>query len=113
MGNPSGNKSDMNLENRNSCLCSSFYYCLNTRYINCARCEEEQNLVAFQYQKQIFYRTCRVISPGRELLVWYGKDYARSLGIEWKGKKEWWINADGESPKVGDTEQGKRRAGQK
>uniref|UniRef100_A0A8D1VU66 Histone-lysine N-methyltransferase PRDM7 n=1 Tax=Sus scrofa TaxID=9823 RepID=A0A8D1VU66_PIG len=29
------------------------------RYVNCARDDEEQNLVAFQYHRQIFYRTCR------------------------------------------------------
>uniref|UniRef100_A0A5F4VQS5 PR/SET domain 9 n=1 Tax=Callithrix jacchus TaxID=9483 RepID=A0A5F4VQS5_CALJA len=28
------------------------------RYVNCARDDEEQNLVAFQYHRQIFYRTC-------------------------------------------------------
>ncbi|XP_036919431.1 probable histone-lysine N-methyltransferase PRDM7 isoform X8 [Sturnira hondurensis] len=40
------------------------------RYVNCARDDEEQNLVAFQYHGQIFYRTCRVVRPGCELLVW-------------------------------------------
>uniref|UniRef100_A0A2K6ET94 PR/SET domain 7 n=1 Tax=Propithecus coquereli TaxID=379532 RepID=A0A2K6ET94_PROCO len=49
------------------------------RYVNCARDEEEQNLVAFQYHRQIFYRTCRVIRPGCELLVWYGDEYGREL----------------------------------
>ncbi|KAM9033415.1 histone-lysine N-methyltransferase PRDM9-like isoform 1-T1 [Sarcophilus harrisii] len=56
------------------------------RYVNCAREEEEQNLVAFQYQRQIFYRTCRVIRPGCELLVWYGDEYGQELGIKW-GRK--------------------------
>ncbi|XP_074162925.1 histone-lysine N-methyltransferase PRDM9-like isoform X2 [Sminthopsis crassicaudata] len=56
------------------------------RYVNCAREEEEQNLVAFQYQRQIFYRTCRVIRPGCELLVWYGDEYGRELGIKWGSK---------------------------
>ncbi|KAG8508172.1 Histone-lysine N-methyltransferase PRDM9, partial [Galemys pyrenaicus] len=53
------------------------------RYVNCARDEEEQNLVAFQYHRQIFYRTCRVVRPGRELLVWYGDEYGQELGIKW------------------------------
>ncbi|XP_036880969.2 histone-lysine N-methyltransferase PRDM9-like [Manis javanica] len=59
------------------------------RYVNCARDDEEQNLVAFQYHSQIFYRTCQLIRPGSELLVWYGDEYGQELGIErrskWKG----------------------------
>ena len=51
------------------------------RFINCARYEEEQNLVAFQYHKNIYYRTIQHIYPGDELLVWYGDDYAMDLGI--------------------------------
>ncbi|XP_047645089.1 histone-lysine N-methyltransferase PRDM7, partial [Phacochoerus africanus] len=60
------------------------------RYVNCARDDEEQNLVAFQYHRQIFYRTCRVVRPGCELLVWYGDEYGQELGIKWgsKWKKE-------------------------
>ncbi|XP_037671730.1 probable histone-lysine N-methyltransferase PRDM7 [Choloepus didactylus] len=60
------------------------------RYVNCARDDEEQNLVAFQYHRQIFYRTCRAIRPGCELLVWYGDEYGQELGIKWgsKWKKE-------------------------
>ncbi|XP_041921254.1 histone-lysine N-methyltransferase PRDM9-like isoform X2 [Alosa sapidissima] len=51
------------------------------RYVNCARDGEEQNLVAFQYRGGILYRCCKPIVPGEELLVWYGEDYARDLGI--------------------------------
>ncbi|XP_062941309.1 histone-lysine N-methyltransferase PRDM7-like [Cynocephalus volans] len=60
------------------------------RYVNCARDDEEQNLVAFQYHGQIFYRTCQVIRPGCELLVWYGDEYGQELGIkrDSKWKKE-------------------------
>ncbi|XP_006877079.1 PREDICTED: histone-lysine N-methyltransferase PRDM9-like [Chrysochloris asiatica] len=53
------------------------------RYVNCARDEEEQNLVAFQYHRQIYYRTCRTVRPGCELLVWYGDEYGQELGIKW------------------------------
>ncbi|XP_017517700.3 histone-lysine N-methyltransferase PRDM7 [Manis javanica] len=60
------------------------------RYVNCARDDEEQNLVAFQYHSQIFYRTCQLIRPGSELLVWYGDEYGQELGIKcgskWKGE---------------------------
>ena len=51
------------------------------RYVNCARSEFEQNLVAFQHQGQIFYRSFKDIAAGTELLVWYGHDYGKELGI--------------------------------
>ncbi|XP_058876519.1 histone-lysine N-methyltransferase PRDM9-like [Acipenser ruthenus] len=53
------------------------------RYVNCARNEEEQNLVAFQYKGEIYYRSCKPIPPRCELLVWYGDEYGRELGIRW------------------------------
>ncbi|KAM5307319.1 histone-lysine N-methyltransferase PRDM9-like isoform 2-T3 [Glossophaga mutica] len=56
------------------------------RFVNCARDDEEQNLVAFQYHRQIFYRTCRVVRPGRELLVWCGDEYGQELGSKWGSK---------------------------
>ncbi|XP_043769799.1 probable histone-lysine N-methyltransferase PRDM7 [Cervus elaphus] len=60
------------------------------RYVNCARDDEEQNLVAFQYHGQIFYRTCQVVRPGCELLVWYGDECGQDLGIkrDSRGKSE-------------------------
>ncbi|XP_076049850.1 uncharacterized protein LOC143030576 [Oratosquilla oratoria] len=51
------------------------------RYVNCSRNLRETNLVAFQYQGQIYYRTVTHINRGAELMVWYGDDYARELGI--------------------------------
>ncbi|XP_053520226.1 histone-lysine N-methyltransferase PRDM9-like isoform X2 [Artibeus jamaicensis] len=56
------------------------------RFVNCARDDEEQNLVAFQYHGQIFYRTCRVVRPGCELLVWCGNEYGQELGSKWGSK---------------------------
>ncbi|XP_072326189.1 histone-lysine N-methyltransferase PRDM9-like [Scyliorhinus torazame] len=53
------------------------------RFVNCARKEEEQNLVAFQQQGKIYYRSCKPIPPRCELLVWYGDEYAKELGIKW------------------------------
>uniref|UniRef100_G3UCJ8 SET domain-containing protein n=1 Tax=Loxodonta africana TaxID=9785 RepID=G3UCJ8_LOXAF len=44
---------------------------------------KEQNLVAFQYHRQIFHWTCCTIRPGCELLVWYGDNYSQELGIKW------------------------------
>ncbi|XP_076045824.1 uncharacterized protein LOC143028068 [Oratosquilla oratoria] len=51
------------------------------RYVNCSRNLRETNLAAFQYQGQIYYRTVTHINRGAELMVWYGDDYARELGI--------------------------------
>ncbi|XP_053538297.1 histone-lysine N-methyltransferase PRDM9 [Ictalurus punctatus] len=49
------------------------------RYVNCARNDEEQNLVAFQYRGGILYRCCRPIGPGHELLLWYEEEFAKDL----------------------------------
>lgn len=51
------------------------------RFVNCARSDEEQNLVAFQYQGGILYRCCRPIKPGHELLLWYDEEYSKDLSI--------------------------------
>ncbi|KAL5264029.1 hypothetical protein ACHWQZ_G005203 [Mnemiopsis leidyi] len=51
------------------------------RYIRCARTEHEQNMAAFQHLGQIYFRACRTISPGEELLVWYGDEYKLYLGL--------------------------------
>ncbi len=51
------------------------------RFVNCARNDEEQNTAAFQFKGEIFYRTITKIYPGSELLVWYGDQYAKELGI--------------------------------
>ncbi|KAF4072685.1 hypothetical protein AMELA_G00265720 [Ameiurus melas] len=51
------------------------------RYVNCARSDDEQNLVAFQYRAAILYRSCRPITPGQELLLSYDEKYAKALGI--------------------------------
>ncbi|XP_053093255.1 histone-lysine N-methyltransferase PRDM9-like isoform X2 [Pangasianodon hypophthalmus] len=60
------------------------------RYVNCARNEEEQNLVAFQYQGGILYCCCQPIKTGQELLMWYKDDYGKHLGLAfdylWKKK---------------------------
>ncbi|XP_052236468.1 zinc finger protein 418-like isoform X2 [Dreissena polymorpha] len=51
------------------------------RYVNCAMTKAEQNLVAFQYKGGISYCTLKPVSPGEELLVWYGEKFARELGL--------------------------------
>ncbi|XP_021927981.1 histone-lysine N-methyltransferase PRDM9-like isoform X2 [Zootermopsis nevadensis] len=54
------------------------------RYVNCARHAEELNLMAFQYKGEIYYRTFQHIPAHVELLVWYGDEYGRLLGIDVK-----------------------------
>ncbi|KAK9871144.1 hypothetical protein WA026_011426 [Henosepilachna vigintioctopunctata] len=54
------------------------------RYVNCARHFKEQNLMAFQYKGELYYRTCQDIEPGQELLVYYGNHFAMNLGIDVK-----------------------------
>ena len=51
------------------------------RFVNCARCESEQNLIAYQYEGQIYYQVFKEIEAGAELLVWYGDEYGEELGI--------------------------------
>ena len=51
------------------------------RFVNCARNEAEQNLISFQYHGDIYYRTIKHVTPGSELLVWYGEEYAKELGL--------------------------------
>ena len=50
--------------------------------MNCARNEEEQNLLAFQYKGEIFYRTIKDVAEHTELFVWYGEEYGKELGIQ-------------------------------
>ena len=51
------------------------------RFIRCARDEKEQNMAAFQYGQNIYYRSFRDISAGEELLVWYSDSYLKHFGI--------------------------------
>ncbi|XP_052279742.1 zinc finger protein 16-like isoform X2 [Dreissena polymorpha] len=51
------------------------------RYVNCAMTEADQNLVALQYKRGIYYCTFKPVPSGEELLVWYGDERARELGL--------------------------------
>lgn len=51
------------------------------RYIRCARNGTEQNMYAFQYCGNIYYRAFRDIPTGGELLVWYDEKYPQYMGI--------------------------------
>ncbi|XP_078368004.1 PR domain zinc finger protein 14-like [Oculina patagonica] len=54
------------------------------RFIRCARHKGEQNLFAFQYNKEIYYRAFSDIPVGTELLVWYEDTYPQYMGIPLK-----------------------------
>ncbi|XP_077998792.1 uncharacterized protein LOC144451764 [Glandiceps talaboti] len=41
------------------------------RYIKCARYNEEQNMIALQQQKQIYYKTIKDVKANEELLCWF------------------------------------------
>ncbi|KAF0311555.1 putative histone-lysine N-methyltransferase PRDM7 [Amphibalanus amphitrite] len=58
------------------------------RRVNCARSEEEQNLVAFQYRGQLYFRTSKPVPRGSELLVYYGDDSARELTVHSETSEE-------------------------
>ena len=58
------------------------------RFVNCSGTEDEQNLIAYQYRGEIFYRAYKDIIAGSELLVWYGPEYASLLGINLDGTTE-------------------------
>ncbi|KAH3809961.1 hypothetical protein DPMN_138343 [Dreissena polymorpha] len=51
------------------------------RYVNCALTTADQNLEALQYKGGIYYCTLKPVSPDEELLVQYGDEFARELGI--------------------------------
>lgn len=51
------------------------------RYVKCASHVEEQNLAAYQCSGNIYYQALRSIPPETELLVWYGEQYAKNLGV--------------------------------
>ena len=51
------------------------------RFIQCARSKDEQNLFAFQYKDNVYYRSFRDIAVGEELLVWYDDRYLQHFGI--------------------------------
>lgn len=51
-------------------------------FIQYARNQKEQNLMAIQHEDKIFFRAMREILLGEELLVWYDKyQYDLYMGI--------------------------------
>ena len=52
------------------------------RFLNCSRDCREENVEVMECYGKIYYTTTRDISPGTELLIYYGDHYARELGID-------------------------------
>ncbi len=52
------------------------------RWINCARNREEENVMVYECKGKIYYATIKDIYPEQELLVYYGSNYAKDLGID-------------------------------
>ncbi|XP_039762484.1 probable histone-lysine N-methyltransferase PRDM7 [Pararge aegeria] len=51
------------------------------RYVTCSRHWCEQNLVAFQYRGELYYRTIKIVPRFTELMVFYGGEFANMLHI--------------------------------
>ncbi|KAM4725808.1 PR domain zinc finger protein 1 [Anableps anableps] len=49
------------------------------RYVNPAHCLAEQNLVACQNGRDVYFYTIRPVEPKQELLVWYSQEFAQRL----------------------------------
>lgn len=49
------------------------------RYVNPARSLAEQNLVACQNGRDIYFYTIGPVEPNQELLVWYSQEFAQRL----------------------------------
>lgn len=54
------------------------------RWVNCPRNPKEENVDMLTCKGRAFYITVRDIYPGQELLVYYGHNYAETLGIDVK-----------------------------
>lgn len=51
-------------------------------FIQYARSRSEQNLIAVQYNENLYFKAAREVQPGEELLVWYDQtQYNLYMGI--------------------------------
>src|SRR5277367_5032843 len=51
------------------------------RYVNCAKTEKHENVVAMQFRGEIFYRAVEDLVPRQEMYIWYGPEYANDLRL--------------------------------
>ena len=57
-----------------------------TRYMNCSRSDQEENVLYADRDGMIKFYTTRAINPGTELMFYYGEMYAEKLGIRYRSK---------------------------
>ncbi|RUS77561.1 hypothetical protein EGW08_014665 [Elysia chlorotica] len=51
-------------------------------FIRPAKTFAEQNLVAYQHRRNVFFSSTRTIEPKQELKVWYAAPYAEQMGVK-------------------------------
>ncbi|XP_072175142.1 uncharacterized protein [Diadema setosum] len=66
------------------------------RYVKSARSYDEQNMIATQYKRNIYYRTLRAILPGEELMCWYKNIPPKTEGTDTE-ESDGALNTSGES----------------
>lgn len=66
------------------------------RYVNPARSLAEQNLVACQNGRDVYFYTLRPVEPKQELLVWYSQEFAHRLCSQQEQLKQEYMSADEE-----------------
>uniref|UniRef100_UPI003AAAEA35 PR domain zinc finger protein 1 n=1 Tax=Centroberyx gerrardi TaxID=166262 RepID=UPI003AAAEA35 len=66
------------------------------RYVNPARSLAEQNLVACQNGRDVYFYTIRPVEPKQELLVWYSQEFAQRLCSQQDDSKQKHMSADGD-----------------
>ncbi|XP_077447514.1 PR domain zinc finger protein 1 isoform X1 [Stigmatopora argus] len=66
------------------------------RYVNPARSLTEQNLVACQNGRDVYFYTIRPVEPKQELLVWYSQEFAQRLCSQQDNPKHKPMNVDSE-----------------
>ncbi|KAF3707246.1 PR domain zinc finger protein 1 [Channa argus] len=64
------------------------------RHVNPARTVAEQNLVACQNGRDIYFYTIRPVEPKQELLVWYSPEFAQRLCSQQDDIKQKYTSAD-------------------
>ncbi|XP_034071016.1 PR domain zinc finger protein 1 isoform X1 [Gymnodraco acuticeps] len=64
------------------------------RYVNPACSSPEQNLVACQNGRDIYFYTIRPVEPNQELLVWYSQEFAQRLCGQHEDIKKKYMSSD-------------------